>query len=66
MPPDSAPWPTDSFQMPVTSLDYHAKRVVTFSIRFVPPCQATWTTAAPVVSCCHPIHVNCGLRLQAD
>ncbi len=51
-PPERAPWPTDSFLMPVTNFDYHAKRFVDFSVRFVPPCQATWTKPAPEVSRC--------------
>ena len=55
-PADSAPWPADSFQMPVTSFDYFAKRYLGYSIRFVPPCQATWTNPAPKVSDCSPVH----------
>ncbi|CAL5222833.1 g5257 [Coccomyxa viridis] len=42
-PADRAPSPADSFSMPVTNFDNQARRFVDFNIRFVPPCQATWT-----------------------
>ena len=51
-PADRAPSPADSFSMPVTNFDNQARRFVDFNIRFVPPCQATWTN--PPIEVTHP------------
>lgn len=44
--PEGLPWPEDSFQMAVSNYDFHAKRDVTFSARFAPPCHGSWSTEA--------------------
>jgi hypothetical protein len=55
--PSTAPFPQDSLCMRVTNHDYHAKKMVTFDVQFVPPCLVRWGSEpmqvpSAAVHCC--------------